>query len=77
MVPSSEVSLNINLLIRRESIIAIAKSIIIPTIVMMSSMSWSVIEEMSTQKSHPLVAVFPSNELVVVRDTTEIGKLVE
>ena len=38
--------------------------------------SWSVIGEMPTPQSHPLVAVFPSNELVVVEDTTEIGKSV-
>ena len=39
--------------------------------------SWSVIGEMPTPQSNPLVAVFPSNELVVVGGTTEIGKLVE
>ena len=39
--------------------------------------SWSVKGEMPTPQLNPLVAVFPSNKLVVVGDTTEIGKLVE
>ena len=38
--------------------------------------SWSVMGEMPTSQSRPLVTVFPSYELVVVRVTTEIGKLV-
>ena len=37
--------------------------------------SWSVIKEMPIPQSFPLVAVFSSNELVIVKDTTEIGKI--
>ena len=39
--------------------------------------SWSMIGEMSIPKPDPIVAVTTSNELMVVGDTIEIGKLVE